>query len=78
MFRDSLEGKLLNAMINEHKLPLVSVYKEDENKVIHIITNNLDWTAGTIADLYKKDEISSFFLCKRTYYPKLYIKPSKQ
>jgi IS4 transposase len=40
----------------------VSVYKEDENKVIHIITNNLDWTARTIADLYKKRwDIELFF-----------------
>lgn len=44
------------------KLRLVSVYKEDENKVIQIITNNLNWTARTIADLYKKRwDIELFF-----------------
>ena len=48
--------------INEHKLRLVSVYKEDENKTIFIITNNLNWTARTIADLYKKRwDIELFF-----------------
>ena len=47
---------------NHHKLLLVSVYKEVENKVIHIITNNLDWTARTIADLYKNRwDIGLFF-----------------
>jgi hypothetical protein len=40
--------------INKKKLRLVHVYKEDENKVIEIITNQLDWEAATIAELYKK------------------------
>lgn len=54
--------KAIETGINEHKLRLVSVYKEDENKVIEIITNNLDWTARTIADLYKKRwDIELFF-----------------
>lgn len=54
--------KAIETKINEHKLRLVSVYKADENKVIHIITNNLDWTARTIADLYKKRwDIELFF-----------------
>jgi IS4 transposase len=48
--------------IIEHKLRLVHVYKEDENKVIEIITNQLDWEARTIADLYKKRwDIELFF-----------------
>jgi hypothetical protein len=46
-------NKAVETKINEHKLRLVSVYKEDENKVIQIITNNLDWSARTVADLYK-------------------------
>lgn len=40
--------------MNTHKLRLVHVYKEDEQKIIEIITNNLDWKATTIADLYKR------------------------
>lgn len=55
-------AKAIKTKISEHKLRLVSVYKEDKNKVIHIITNNLDWTARTIADLYKKRwDIELFF-----------------
>ena len=48
--------------IVEHKLRLVHVYKEDENKVIAIITNQLDWEYNTIAELYKKRwDIELFF-----------------
>ena len=48
--------------ISEHKLRLVHVYKEDENKVIAIITNQLDWEYNTIAALYKKRwDIELFF-----------------
>lgn len=48
--------------ISEVQLRLVHVYKADENKVIEIITNQLDWTARTIADLYKKRwDIELFF-----------------
>ena len=48
--------------ISEHKLRLVHVYKEDENKVIAIITNQIDWDYNTIAELYKKRwDIELFF-----------------
>jgi len=48
--------------INQVELRLVHVYKEDENKFIEIITNQLDWEARTIADLYKKRwDIELFF-----------------
>ncbi len=46
--------KAIKTGINKHYLRLTKVYKEDENKVIEIVTNNLEWKARTIADLYKK------------------------
>jgi len=52
----------IKAGMSTKKLRLVYVYKEDENKVIKIITNQTDWTAKTIADLYKKRwDIELFF-----------------
>lgn len=46
-------SKAIKTGISQVKLRLVHVYKPDENKVIEIITNQLDWIARTIA-LYKK------------------------
>jgi len=55
-------NKAFKTGISEVQLRLVQVYKEDENKIIEIITNQLDWTARTIADLYKKRwDIELFF-----------------
>lgn len=55
-------NKAVKTGISEHKLRLVHVYKEDENKVIAIITNQLDWEYNTIAELYKKRwDIELFF-----------------
>lgn len=55
-------NKAIETGISEQKLRLVHVYKEDENKVIAIITNQLDWEYNTIAELYKKRwDIELFF-----------------
>lgn len=54
--------KAVETGIDKEELRLVHVYKDDENKVITIVTNQLDWTARTIADLYKKRwDIELFF-----------------
>ena len=48
--------------IDKQELRLVHVWKEDQNKVIVIITNQLDWSYNTISDLYKKRwDIELFF-----------------
>jgi hypothetical protein len=58
---------------------LVHVYKEDENKVIVIVTNQLDWQARTIADLYKKRwDIEIFFkLIKQNLQIKTFVGTSE-
>lgn len=54
--------KAFESGITEQELRLVHVYKEDENKVIEIITNQLEWDALTISELYKKRwDIELFF-----------------
>lgn len=58
-----LTGKAANDTgIDKVVFRRVAIYKEDENKVIVVITNNLEWTAATIAELYKRRwQIETFF-----------------
>jgi len=48
--------------ISQEKLSLVHVYKKEDDKIIEIVTNQLEWEAKTIAELYKKRcDIELFF-----------------
>lgn len=47
-------AKAVKTGVTQVELRLVHVYKPDQNKVIEIISNQLDWHTGTITDLYKK------------------------
>lgn len=42
------------ARLYPEALRLVSAYDEKNNKIIEVLTNNLTWTASTIAELYKQ------------------------
>ena len=56
-----------NAGLEDKVFRLVTVYKADENKIIQIITNQLDWQARTVADLCKKHwDIEMFKLMKQS------------
>jgi len=61
--------------IETEVLRRVVVYNEDKNTTIEIITNNLEWKASTIADLYKRRwDIEIFFkLLKQNLNVKTFI-----
>lgn len=67
-----------SGMDNE-KLRRVVVFKEDENKTIEIICNNLDWSSATIAELYKRRwNIEIFFkLLKQNLQVKTFLGTSE-
>ncbi|RYF62356.1 MAG: IS4/IS5 family transposase [Cytophagaceae bacterium] len=58
-----LNGKsAIEAGINEVKLRRTAVYIEKDGRTVVLITNQLDWSAQTIAELYKRRwQIETFF-----------------
>ncbi len=72
--KDAKKSGLENAVFR-----LVTVYKADENKIIYLITNQIDWQAITIADLYKKRwDIEIFFkLMKQNLQIKTFVGTSE-
>lgn len=71
--------KAAETAINKHILRKVVVYDEENNQVIEIITNQLEWSAATIAALYKmRWNIEIFFkLLKQNLQVKTFIGTSE-
>lgn len=67
--------KAIELGLEKQTLRRVSVYNEQRDTVLEIITNNLDWKATTIADLYKRRwDIETFFkLLKQNLNVKTFI-----
>jgi IS4 transposase len=65
--------------MNQVRLRRIVVYIEKDNRTIEIITNNMDWKASTIAELYKRRwEIEVFFrLIKQNLQIKTFIGTSE-
>jgi REP element-mobilizing transposase RayT len=53
-------NRVIETGISEHKLRLVHVYKEDEDKVIAIISNQLDWEYNTLLNYTRNAEILNY------------------
>ncbi len=54
--------KAKDSGIDQIPMRRIVIYKADENKIIVVISNNLDWSASTIAALYKRRwKIEIFF-----------------
>jgi hypothetical protein len=71
-----LTGKpVIKTKMNQVRLRRIVVYIEEDNRTIEIITNNMDWKASTIAELYKRRwDIEVFFrLIKQNLQIKTFI-----
>jgi len=71
-----LTGKpAVETKMNQVRLRRIVVYIEEDNRTIEIITNNMEWKASTIAELYKRRwDIEVFFrLIKQNLQIKTFI-----
>jgi IS4 transposase len=75
-----LTGKsAIKTGMNKVRLRRVVVYIEKDNRTVELITNNMDWKASTIAELYKRRwDIEIFFkLIKQNLQIKTFIGTSE-
>jgi len=65
--------------IDTEKLRRIVAYHEEKNTTIEIISNNLDWSASTIAELYRRRwDIETFFkLLKQNLNVKTFVGTSE-
>ena len=47
-------AKAKEAGIDQIPMRRIAIYKEDDNKTIVVISNNVEWSASTVAGLYKR------------------------
>lgn len=72
-------SKAKEAGIENIKFRRVVAYHEEQNTTIEIISNNLDWSASTIAELYRRRwDIETFFkLLKQNLNVKTFVGTSE-
>ena len=72
-------SKAKQAGVHTDLLRRVAVYDADEDTTLEIITNNLDWKAATVAELYRRRwDIETFFkLLKQNLNVKTFVGPSE-
>jgi len=55
-------GKAFKTKLCDHDLRLVSSWNETEGKEVDILTNNMDWSAQEVGDIYRSRwKIETFF-----------------